>query len=42
VCDPSLGLDFLKEIKVHYDMNYEKKDPKDNVRSGFMIGGFRV
>jgi hypothetical protein len=23
ICDPTLGLDFLKEIEVHYDMNLE-------------------
>jgi hypothetical protein len=25
VCDPSLGVDLLKEIHVHYDMNSERK-----------------
>jgi hypothetical protein len=25
VCDTTLGLDFLKEIQVHYDMNLEQK-----------------
>ncbi len=25
ICDPTLGLDFFKEIQVHYDMNLEPK-----------------
>jgi hypothetical protein len=25
ICDPSLGVDFLREIQVHYDMNLEPK-----------------
>jgi hypothetical protein len=25
ICDPSLGVDFLREIQVHYDMNSNPK-----------------
>jgi hypothetical protein len=25
ICDPTLGLDFFKEIQVHYDMNSKAK-----------------
>ncbi len=25
ICDPYVGLEFLKEIQIHYDMNLEPK-----------------